>query len=279
MRMMTQTLNIALLALMLSTLCWAAPSKPQSFSSPEEATKALARALQSKNKEAMMALFGPDYRRLEAQDPAERVAAVDRLNRLFKEGWSLTTNQDQQRVIRVGYEGWSFPVPLVKTGSTWSFNTLAGEQEIANRRIGRNELLAIETCQLLVQAQNDFKKKNSSYATELLSSPGKKDGLYWATAKGEEASPLYKAFGNAADFMKTRHKGAAWYGYYYHLTPTSDGYVIKAWPASPGRTGVMSFWVDQSGQVYEKDLGATAGSELRSQDATSNPQGWTKVGP
>ncbi len=265
-----------LLTVALTGSLWAAP-KEKAFPSPEAAAKALFQAMQNQDKQALMAIFGPDFQRLEAVDPAERKTTQQKLATLFKEGWSLTTTQDQHRVIRLGHEGWSFPVPLVKTGSTWAFSTALGEEEIANRRVGRNELMAIQTCQLIAASETAFKNGSGAYTTKLVSTPGTKDGLYYP-ASGSELSPLEKFYGPTAAFTKTRVKGTPWFGYYFSLTPKKgDGYVLMAWPASYDETGVMSFWSDESGNIFQKDLGPKGGAELRTMDTAQTPTDWESV--
>jgi hypothetical protein len=267
-------LSLFLVALALSTTAYAAP---QTFGSPEAAVKALQAALRAKDQTALVAIFGPDFKRLQDGDAAQRASTNDRLNRLFKEGWSLTTTQDQHRVIRVGYEGWSFPVPLVKKGSLWSFDVPLGIEEIANRRVGRNELMVIDTFRQFSQAQELFHQASGKYATKLLSSAGQKDGLYWPSTSSADASPLQKVIGDVAALTANHAKGTPWYGYYFTMTPTDKGYVFVAWPVTYKTSGVMSFWMDQAGRLYEKDLGSRGGSFLRSVDASFDLQGWTLV--
>lgn len=271
-----QILATLLVAISLVGAVAAAPGV-RTFSSPEEATRALFAALKAKDQGALLAIFGPDFKKVQSEDAAQRAATHDRLVRLFKEGWSLTTTQDQHRVIRLGYEGWSFPVPLKKQGSLWSFDIAVGIEEIANRRVGRNELMAIDTFDAFNRAQKLFHDANGKYASKLVSSQGSKDGLYYPKS-GSDVSPLEQVIGSAAAVTSTHLKGTPWFGYYYTLTLGSDGgYTFTAWPATYRTSGVMSFWSDESGQIYEKDLGSGGGSFMRSFDATNNPQGWKLV--
>lgn len=263
------------LALTLTGHLLAAPAT-QSFKSPEEAARALQTALAKKDQAALQSLFGPDYKRVQVEEAAERAATNDRLLRLFKEGWSLSTTQDQHRVIRLGFEGWAFPVPLLKKGSSWSFDTPAGVEEIANRRVGRNELMAIDTIHAIFKAQEQYNKDTGKYASRVASSTGSRDGLFWTAANGDK-SPLQQVVGDVAGLVSSHSKGTPWYGYYYTLTSTASGFVLAAWPANHGQSGVQSFWLDQSGRLYEKDLGSKGGSFLRGADASTTPQGWNLV--
>lgn len=271
-----QLFATVLVALTLVAMSTAAPAV-RTFGSPEDATRALFAALKAKDNNALLAIFGPDYNKVKVQDAAQRAVLNQRLVRLFNEGWSLTTTQDQHRVIRLGYEGWSFPVPLIKRGSAWSFDMVAGIEELANRRVGRNELMAIDTFTAFNQAQKLYHDANGKYAAHIVSTQGAKDGLYYPKS-GSDVSPLEQVIGGAAAVSAAHLKGTPWFGYYYTLTLQSDGgYAYTAWPASYDNSGVMSFWSDESGQIYEKDLGANGGSFLRGLDATSNPQGWNLV--
>jgi hypothetical protein len=273
-----RNITALMLILALAGTAWAAPAT-RTFGSPEEAVQSLRAALKAKDQATLLAIFGPDFKRVQAHDAAERAAVHERLTRLFKEGWSLTTTQDQHRIIRMGYEGWSFPIPLVKKGSLWSFDTAAGMEELANRRVGRNELMAIDTFRQFYHAQELYKEQFGKYADKLVSSAGQKDGLYWPSTGPDDKSPLQKTIGDVAVLAAAHRKGTPWYGYYYSLRMHSDGgYSVVAWPVSYKSSGVMSFWSDQAGRLYEKDLGASAGSFLRSFDATANPQGWNLVG-
>ena len=264
-----QSLTSLALAAGLAGQLWAAPAT-QSFKTPEDAARALQTALSKKDQAALLTLFGPDYKRVQVEDAAERAATDARLVRLFKEGWSLSTTQDQHRVIRLGWEGWVFPVPLIKKGSLWSFDTPAGVEEIANRRVGRNELMAIDTFHAIFKAQEQYKKDTGKYAARVASSTGSRDGLFW-TATNADKSPLQQVVGDVAGLVSSHTKGTPWYGYYYTLTTTKDGFVLAAWPANHNQTGVQSFWMDQSGRLYEKDLGNNGGAYLRGADATTTP--------
>jgi hypothetical protein len=275
-RQRSTTVGAALVALFLTCWVWAAPAGVTTFASPEEAARALQNALRQRDQAALLALFGPDFAKVQAQDPGERPNTYDRLSRLFKESWSLTTTQDQHRVLRLGYEGWSFPIPLVKKGSRWSFDTALGLEELANRRVGRNELMAIDTIRQLQHAQQLYKEQFGKYADRLVSSAGQKDGLYWPGSEAEGWSPLQRTIGAVATMAGNHRKGAPWHGYYYTLTIAGEGsgYTISAWPQQYRNTGVMSFWGDQAGELYEKDLGANGGALLRSMVSGQRPQDW-----
>ena len=205
---------------------------------------------------------------------------------------------EDKATLLIGENDWPFPVPLVKSGRGWSFDTASGTRELLDRRIGRNELSAIQVCLAYVDAQREYAETAGNeggvrqYARKFSSTRGKRDGLYWPTPEGEKSSPLGPLV------AKARAEGYAkqpYHGYYYRILlaqgPDADGgaydYVAKgrmiggfalvAYPARWGSSGVMTFIVNQDGIVYEKNLGsrtsAIAGKMLRFDPDAS----WTKV--
>ena len=276
MRTMRKIIGSCCLAWMLASAGWAVPSG-KAFSTPEAAVQALAEALRQNDRSALGAIMGPDLPKLESADAAERAAAMQRLRALVKEGWSLSTNQGGDRVLRLGAEGWSFPVPLTKTGKGWQFDTEAGVEEVVNRRVGRNELAVIESCQLLSRAESIYHDANSRYTDRTASSPGQKDGLYWPVAEGGEPSPLAQTFGDEATYWSSHVKRTPWFGYYFSLRLTPQGYLVCAWPEKYGDTGVMSFCGDQSGKLYERDMGPGGGAQMRVMENLDEGAGWSLV--
>jgi hypothetical protein len=213
----------------------------------------------------------------------------------YEEKFSLEKKGDDAVILLVGKEDWPVPIPIVKKGSAWSFDTKAGKEELLNRRIGRNELHTIDVLRTYVGAQREYAEKDRDgdgvypYAQKLWSTPGKKDGLYWKTGEGEEASPFGPFAARAAREGYTRkekvEKSSPYYGYYFrilkaqgkHAPGGAYDYVVKgnmilgfglvAYPAEYGSSGVMTFIVNQEGVVYQKDLGKgtakTAGAMKR----------------
>jgi hypothetical protein len=203
-------------------------------------------------------------------------------------------------VLIIGNEDWPFPIPLVRKGGTWRFDTEAGRDEILFRRIGRNELNAIQAILAYVDAQQEYAEKgiggNGVYAQRIVSQPGKKDGLYWPTQSGEDESPLGElaAAASAAGYRASQQR-QPYHGYYFKILtrqgPNAPGgaidYVVKgkmmggfalvAYPAEYQNSGVMTFLVNHQGVVYEKDLGPnTAG--IASGMTAYNPDGtWQRV--
>nr|WP_246270506.1 DUF2950 domain-containing protein [Paraburkholderia solisilvae] len=192
--------------------------------------------------------------------------------------------------LEVGDGGWTLPIPLEKVAGGWRFDTPAATDEMLTRRIGRNERSAVLTSQAYVDAQNDYRNLTQHYAQRFISSPGQHDGLYWHTAPGEAESPLGPL---AATMQHQITPGEAYHGYHFRILTAQgshaqggaqsyladgvlkNGFALVAWPAEYGKTGVMSFIVNQDGQVYQKDLGprtASAADAIRSFDPDASWQ-------
>ena len=189
-------------------------------------------------------------------------------------------------VLRAGNDHWPFAIPLAKKGDKWFFDTLAGKEEILNRRIGGNELSAIEVCYAYVKAQREYIQKDydgnrvMEYAQRMQSKPGMKDGLFWETKSGEEESPLGPLVASASQegySSKTvsaiSRKHDPFHGYFFRILKKQGkkapggkfdyvinghmvaGFALLAYPAQWGNSGVMTFIVNQQGKIYQKNLG------------------------
>src|SRR5512137_1452607 len=237
-------------------------------------------------------VLGPDFRRY---IPAEATSANDRTN--FLEAWSRghkVVTAGDSAMVEVGTNGWTMPIPLVKTASGWQFDTKAAPAEMRTRRIGRNELAAIQVALAYTDAQEEYYARNPDrqsvkhFAMRPLSSPGKRDGLYWASLTGEPESPLGAGFADAKP-------GQAYHGYLYRVLTAqgkdapggarsyvrnglmTDGYALIAWPAKWGDTGVMTFIVSKDGVVYQKNLGPQTDTVARSIAAYNPDSSWEKA--
>ena len=198
--------------------------------------------------------------------------------------------------LGVGKHGWTMPIPIVKTAGGWRFDTAAAPEEMRVRRIGRNELAAIQVALAYTDAQNEYHARDWNgdgtleYAKQGLSSPGKRDGLYWASLPGEIESPLGAEFADAK-------AGQPYHGYVYKILTAqgkdapggvrnyikngrmTEGYALVAWPAKYNDTGVMTFIVNQDGVVYQKNLGAGTDAAARAIVAYNPDASWDKVAP
>lgn len=266
-------------------LLWAASSSHaggiphRSFSSPEEAVKSLVTAVMANDMEEMAAILGPGSRELifSGDDVADRIGrekflkAYDRMNVLQKVSAYKVT-------FCIGKDNWPLPIPIVKAGAKWVFDAEQGKQEILNRRIGRNELHVMDVVHAYTDAQQEYASKDCGgggvveFAQKLISTQGKRDGLYWELKKGEEQSPLGPLIARAAKEGYADADLSPFHGYYFkilkaqgkHAQGGAYDYVVKgkmilgfamvAYPAEYGNSGVMTFIVNQEGISYQKNL-------------------------
>jgi Protein of unknown function (DUF2950) len=290
---------VAALVAAAATLLPAAGER--TFSSPQEAAQALMDAADKNDTEALLKLFGPEGRTIVVSgDAAEDKNGRAEFARLAHEAIHIDLQHASRAVIEIGPDKWPFPVPLVRKNGQWMFDSAQGKMEVLARRVGRNELNAIDVCRGYVEAQMEYAARDRDadgileYAQTILSAPGKQDGLYW---EGESGALVPKSFGDAAAVMLAAQgkKAQPYHGYFFHILkaqgPAAEGgamdYVVKgemiggfalvAWPAEYGVSGVNTLIVNQSGMVYEKDLGPTT-SVLARQMTRFNPdKGWQKV--
>jgi hypothetical protein len=284
----------------------AAEQDQKVFATPEEAAKALLDAAKADDyKSALIAVLGPQADEIvssgddvaDKQALAQFVASAAQVTRLEKDGADKVT-------LVFGREDWPFPIPLVHEQAGWRFDTAAGEEEILDRRIGRNELGAIDVCRAYVRAQKEYASADRDgsgvmkYAQRIGSSPGKRDGLYWPAVGGEPLSPFGPMVADAVAEgygKKSSDKPNPYHGYLYRVLTAQGshapggaysyvingnmigGFALVAYPVDYGNSGVMTFIVNQQGIVYQKDLGddtdAIAG-KMSSYDPDST---WEKV--
>ncbi len=275
------------------------------FSSPDEALQAMVAAAKAKDHTALKAIFGPITRDLEPGDPVEEAAEFEHFVRHVQEGVELVKEGETKVIMVFGAKKWPFPVPIVKRGDNWLFDTAAGREEILNRRIGRNELTAIKTSRAYVDAQREYYAMAEpdgdqlpKYAQHMLSSPGRRDGLYWPTVTGEKESPLGPLVAKAKEegYMQPRKKGEngprPFHGYYFHILKQQGprapggkfnyvingnmvaGFALVAYPARWGVSGVMTFIVNQRGRVYQKNLGPKTAEIARKMKSYNPDLSW-----
>ncbi len=262
----------------------------KTFASSEEAVKALIDAVKTDNMKELNAIFGPAGKEVfSSGDPVEDKAGRERFLKAYETKNTLVKADDAKTVLQIGEEEWPFPIPVVKKGEKWFFDTKKGKEELINRRVGRNELNTIQVCLAYVDAQREYAAKDRDgdglfeYAQKFISTPGKKDGLYWNVNEGEEESPLGDIFARATreGYKKTSNKPIPYHGYYFkilkaqgkHATGGAQDYLVKgkmiggfamvAYPAQYGVSGVTTFVVNHEGIVYEKDLGKETAKTAR----------------
>ncbi|MGO9137199.1 MAG: DUF2950 domain-containing protein [Syntrophales bacterium] len=268
------------------------------FPSPEDAVKNLTDAVKTKDKAALDQIFGPSGKDLRSGDRVQDAAEFEDLAKHLAEKTSLVKESDSRVILHIGNENWPFPIPIVKKDNQWFFDTAAGKEEILNRRIGENELTAILVSRAYVKAQREYALKDwdgdgiFAYAQKLRSDPGKKNGLFWRSAPGEEASPLGELLARAWHEGYKKEKAAfreeqptPFHGYYFKILTKQGknapggkytyiingnmvgGFALVAFPANWGKSGIMTFIVNQQGKVYQKNIGpdtAKIASEMRS---------------
>lgn len=274
------------------------PAKGQGFATPEAAAQALAEAVRGTNLKAIAAMWGADWRAfVPARDDDVRRRRLAFLA-AWDEGHKIAMSGDGKAMIEVGKSGWTLPIPLVKDGSQWRFDMAAGLKEMVLRRIGHDEAAVVQTLLAIVDAQSDYAALDPmstgapAYARRLLSTPGRKDGLYWETKPGEKDSPLGPAVARA---QVDSQSPDGHYGYFFRLLyaqgPAAPGgardYIVNgrmiggfgaiAWPVRYGNTGVMTFIVNQDGVVYQQDLGPQTAQRAGTINAFNPDKGWTKA--
>jgi hypothetical protein len=299
-RAMTSISRASFAVLLSLLLAWvpAASAQQKQFATPDEAMNAFGTAVAINDEEAMKGLLGKDFRSVIPPVGAEVRSA-------FLTAWSqshaIKPEGDAKASITVGTEGWTLPVPLVKTAQGWQFDTVAGADEMRIRRIGRNELAVMQVMLAIHDAQNEYAEKDRdgdgvrAYAAKFESSPGKTDGLYWPTKAGEAPSPLGPVF--AAAKAAGGSKAMGYYGYRYKLLSGQGknapggaydylakgkklgGFAVAAWPVKYGDTGVMSFMISHDGVLYEKDLGMQTEQKANTLTRFDPDSSWRKVQP
>jgi len=274
-----------------------ADARQTSFPSPEAGVQALIDAAQRNDTTTMLQLFGPEAQSLiSTGDPVSDRARRARFAQAYEEAHALVQSENTKVILQVGKDEWPFPIPLVKDGTSWRFDTEAGKDEILKRRIGRNELDVIQVCLAYVDAQREYYLRNPQrdallqYAVRFMSTPGQRDGLYWETTADEPTSPLglFLVQARAEGYKHTASHPIPYHGYYYKILtgqgPNAPGgaydYVVRgkmvggfamvAYPAQYGLSGIMTFIVNHDGVVYQKDLGP---------DTTAMAQSITKFDP
>ncbi len=250
----------------------------QNYPSPDAAAEALGDAIARSDDDALKHVLGNDYRKLlppsgvGREDVYEFLAAWARHHAIQPDG-------ERRALLMVGESGWTFPAPLVRQKNGWQFDLRAGEREVLRRRLGRNELVAMETLLQLADAQERYAQQvgDGRYAAQLVSSPGKTNGLYWPSTSQDNASPIGS---DALAMVPETPADSAFYGYHYRVIAAPRGsdarYAFVAWPAQYGQTGIHTFLLGSDKVFYERDLGA--GTATRAKAIRSfSPDGWQRA--
>ena len=262
-----------------------AEDSTKTFATPDEAVSALDAAAKSQDQDALRAIFGPTFEGMENPDQIQATNECLAFAAALDQSSHLTRESDTKMVLEVGTNSWPFPIPLVKQAGRWHFDTSAGQDELLNRRIGKNELATLQVMRAYVDAQREYASRDRDgddvleYAQRLASTPGTKDGLYWPPDLDGEISPLgpfvahAQAQGYFGDTPIDKQSPQPFDGYLFQILTRQGkhapggkydyvingnmigGFALVAWPADYGHSGIMTFIVNQQGRVYQKDLG------------------------
>jgi hypothetical protein len=281
----------------------ASPAAPKSFSSPRQAAEALLVAADNQDVPALIAIFGADGSALvnsgdEIQDKSDRARFAELAHQ--KLGVVIDPKNRQLATVVVGNDAWPFPVPLVEKGGKWSFATKRGLMEVLDRRIGSNELDAIEICVGYVEAQKEYAQKDRNgdgvpeYAQKVISTEGKRDGLVWRNPDGSLGGPIAQGIAEAIAAGYS-DKSKIYHGYRFRIlkgqgphAPLGEmdyvihgkmigGFALLAWPAEYAVSGVKTFIVSYDGVVYERDLGPHTANVVTKMERYDPDKSWKAV--
>jgi Protein of unknown function (DUF2950) len=295
-------LLLAVFGFFESAPCKAATPEGKGFPTADAAARALVSAAKTDNVPELIQILGPSAKEIvSTRDPI----ADRKIRRTFVERASQRMRlvpyrgRQNEMTLLAGNDGWPLPIPIVAVNGKWYFDTARGKQEILARRVGSNELDAIEVCRGYVEAQDHYAEQHRTpagvpyFAQKMISSPGEQDGLYWPGEPGLEESPIGSIIAKAITEGYT-NKSEPYHGYFFRVLTAqgpkagqamsyldnggmmTKGFALIAWPADYRSTGVMTFLVDKSGIVYQKDLGPAtakiaAGYAAYDPDATWKP--------
>jgi hypothetical protein len=305
-RMRTKTSSTAFFLVLLLLAVPAMALDQKTFATADEAVQALVKASKDGNQEEMLEVFGDQGKDLVySGDPVQDKARMQRFVNAYNVKHTLVGKADNTQILQVGANDWPMPIPIVNDGGKWRFDTAAGMQELLFRRIGHNELGAIAVCRGFIDAEKDYAAVGHDglpagiYASQLMSDPGKQNGLYWESKESEPASPagpfLAKAGGEGYGTSAGTGEGQPYHGYLYRILKAqgkaakggtksyladgklTEGVSLVAYPAQYKVSGVMTFIVNQRGVVYQKDLGEKT-LDLAAAMTEYNPDStWTRV--
>ncbi len=291
-------------AALLSLPVSAQEGKQKVFGSPEEAMKALAETVQAGDTKAAMAILGPEGEDiLSSGDEVADRNTREEFVKEYQEKVDFVKEREDRVSVILGNDNWPFPIPIVKRGEGWVFDTKAGREEVLNRRVGRNELHAIQVCMAYVEAQRDYATTDwerdgiIQYAQKVMSDPYRHNGLFWEAGEDEVPSPLGEFIAQAAEegYQKKGNKPIPYYGYYYKILKGQGksapggaysyvisghmvaGFALVAWPAEYDVSGVMTFIVNQNGTVYQKDLGPKTGTLAKAMTLYNPDRTWKRA--
>jgi len=274
----------------------------KTFDTPQQAADALVAAAEKFDQGILKEIFGPGGEDifLSGEYPQDRQRAFDFAAEAHeKESVSVDSRKGNRAFLLVGNEDWPFPVPIVKLGSRWAFDANAGREELFNRRIGSNELDAIDICRGYVEAQHEYALQKregydvNQYAQRIISTPGKHDGLAWQDSDGSWDGPIGEKIAHAIELGYSRSE--PYHGYFFKVlkgqgsaAPLGEmdfvvkgamigGFALVAAPAEYGVTGAKSFIVSHDGVVYQKDFGQATSIEFKKMERFNPDPSWKPI--
>ncbi len=305
-RLCALSLRRLALALTLALPLAAVAAPQETFATPEAAVDALMAALKADSDASMVAIFGEEHKDLVIQ--SDRAASSAYRAKVLAAMQTLRVLRDpspDRRVLLIGDQAWPVPIPIVRKGDRWRFASEEGKDELVNRRIGGNEHNAIYVLRASIDAQRAYAALDRDgdgvlqYAQKIASTPGKHDGLYWPSdaTKGEAESPFGPLIAEGGAYLKGHTAGDPYRGYYFRILTRQGtaapggahsyvingrmiaGFALVAYPAEWGKSGVMTFIVNQNGKVYEKNLGKDSTAIGAKMTAFDPGAGWREVAP
>lgn len=302
-RVMTLSIIVtAALIVLFGEAAQAAKITQKTFASPEKAFDMLTAAVQTNDAKQLTALFGPLSKDIFPAGGEDDADSREGFLKAYHEKSRMEKIGAQKVVLHVGEKDWPWPVPVVKTGSRWHFDTRAGIKEITARRIGHYEVASIQVCLAYVDAQLEYAKQHTAggigeYAQKLASDPGQENGLCWNAKDGEKPSLLGPRIAYACEEETARpvSERLPYHGYYYRILKSQGkdapggpydyvvdkkmigGFALVAYPAIYGATGIMTFIVNKDGIVYQKDLRKNSRKIAMSMTAYNPDATWKKV--
>jgi Protein of unknown function (DUF2950) len=290
MRLIHRIANLFLVSAIFPATLTATPAYAQgdgqkTFSSSQAAMTAFIQAARDGNPTELAAILGPGSEQIVASsDSVADKASRESFLKWYDEGHTLVPSGKREFTLQVGKDHWPLPIPLAQVDGKWYWDGAAGKQEILYRRIGHNELAAINVCKGIVSAQRDYAaashdgQPKGSYAARIVSEQGKQNGLYWEARQGEPDSPAGPMIAEAAEEgYDTSGKRTPYHGYYYRMLPYAGGFGFLAYPADYRASGVMTFLVNQRGLIYQKDLGEKTGEIAQQMTTYNTDKTWTAV--
>jgi hypothetical protein len=258
-----------------------AETPQKTFATPAEASQALHAAVQAGDDKALTQVLGSKAQKLvNSGDPAEDKHAAESFTRKYDQMNRLVAMTDGTQVLYIGADNYPFPVPLAQDSSSrWYFDAAAADQELRARRIGSNELSAMEACRQIASAEELYHRSTHRYTNTIVSTPGQQNGLYWEVSEGQTPSPMgtLNQFAKSIFNASAPSKEVVSHGYSFRIMTTKGGYTIFASPINYQHSGIMTFSLGRDGVLYQQDLGPKAPDTLIAIEQHNPTHRWTQA--